>query len=271
MHHFHLSSALLISIVLFSTCAVNGHAETIVSTSFAADEQMTNMIGMSGQDLPYAPDGVAPAGAVFQLAGGGACDTWMREGAALMHNGGAVAISLDGKNANAILTIAAEITFDQFKEGETADGKEPMSEADIATARASIKGGVAVLGFYSALPAKEFGSMFTAFSGVKVTCDGGLQLFVNGEPVGAPVAYGGTFDPAAPAKLSFAVNTQTGALTKVSFGKSTASYEFPTSGFTKDATAFAGFGGSLGNILYYVNFRNFEVVSDAVSAAPPTN
>jgi len=191
----------------------------------------------------------------------------MREGAALMHNGGAVAITLAGKNAGAILTISAEISFDQYRpEEEAPEGKEPMSGDDIEKIKTSIKGGVATLGFYSEVQKKEFGNRYNSFTGLQVGYDGSLQLYANGVASGDPVAYGGTFDPAAPTVLSFSVNTVTGTLTKVSFGASTAKYEFPTTAFTKDATAFAGFGGSLGNYLYNANFRKFEVTSEPAAA-----
>ena len=141
-----------------------------------------------------------------------------------------------------------------------------MSEADIEKIKTSIKGGVATLGFYSEVQKMEFGNRYNSFTGLQVGYDGSLQLYANGVASGDPVAYGGTFDPAAPTVLSFSVNTVTGTLTKVSFGASTAKYEFPTTAFTKEATAFAGFGGSLGNYLYNANFRKFEVTSEPAAA-----
>ena len=265
-----LRSTLLLIIALFSLCPGTGHAETIISTSFATDEQRINMIGKDDSESPYAPDGVAPSGAVFQLAGGGSCDTWMREGAALMHNGGAVAITLAGKNTDAILTISAEISFDQYRpEEEAPEGKEPMSGEDIEKIKTCIKGGVATLGFYSEVQKKEFGNRYNSFAGLQVGYDGNVQLYANGVASGDPIAYVGTFDPAAPSVLSFSVNTVTGALVKASFGTSTAKYEFSTTAFTKEATAFAGFGGSLGNYLYNANFRKFEVTSEPAVSTPP--
>jgi len=244
-----------------------GVAGVLVSATFGSSGQRTSLIGMNPGEMPFAPDVAGPAGAIFQLAGGGAYDVWRLDNAARMHNGGAVAITLGGGNENAVLTISAKICFEQppKAENKTEEGKEVVVQEDLDKLKSDIKAGVAVLGFYSVVPKQEFGYFYKAFTGLQVNYDGSLQLYVNGESSGAPIAFGGTFDPATPTLLSFTVNTITGALVKVEFGTSSAKYEFSTTSFTKEATVYAGFGGSLGNHPLHVEFRDFNVSAESVS------
>ena len=261
IRHFALIAAVALGNLL---------AEDIVSSTFISTEQMIPLLG-SGEDASsYAPDGGGPAGATFELAGGGKCDVWMRDNAARMHNGGAVAITLAGKNADAILTISADISFEALPPDEELldSSKEPLPEAQIGAMKAAMRSGVALLGFYSELPKLEYANMLNAFTGFQVSFDGSLQLFINGQPSGPPAPFAGTFDPAEPRKLTCSVNTRTGAVVKVEFESSSTPYDFSTTGFTKDATAFAGIGGTLGNQALHAEFRNFLVRSEA-AATPP--
>lgn len=246
--------------MVFFLAAVVGpsRAETLVSSSFSSGRERVSLVGLSEDQSPQSPDGSNVAGEPWRLSGGGSVDGWMWDDAARVRNGGAVAVSLGGRNANAILTISADITFDVPESGDLAN---PLSEEELLKRQNEFKGGKAILGFYSEVPAQAYGFRYKAYTGLQVNVDGSLQLYVHGVPSGSPISYGGIFDPELPVILTYSVNTTTGALTKVSLGTSTATYHFPTAAFTREATAFAGFGGSLGNGPLYISFRDFSVVA----------
>lgn len=231
-------------------------ADQLVSASFASGSEQVSLTGLNADEAPQKPDGANVTGESWVLAGGGGFDVWMRDNAARMHNGGAVGISLGNHTANAAVTVSVEITFEAPPEPS---GEEDVDEA--AKLKEDLAQGAALLGFYPRIEKGEFGDWMKGFTGLRLGTNGSLQLIVNGIPSGEPVAFGGTFDPYAPATLSYTVDTATGAVTAVSLGSSTATYSFPTTAFTKEATAFAGFGGSLGNRPMYVEFRNFEVAA----------
>jgi hypothetical protein len=105
------------------------------------------------------------------------------------------------------------------------------------------------LGFYSAVgPGQQFSQNF--FTGLVLDSAGNLTLVSDPNPsgffdVGAtklpPVAFGGTFDPNAFYRLSYDVNTVTGAISNIRLGGSTANYSGLSAPlFTDVATAFAG-------------------------------
>ena len=68
------------------------------------------------------------------------------------------------------------------------------------------------------------------FTGLVALGDGALQDYVNGIATGNPIAYGGTYSPTSAATLSYDLDTATGAISHVSFGSSTATYNFATPG-----------------------------------------
>lgn len=105
------------------------------------------------------------------------------------------------------------------------------------------------LGFYSAVgPGQQFSQNF--FTGLVLDSAGNLTLVSDPNPsgffdVGAtklpPVAFGGTFDSNAFYRLSYDVNTTTGAISNIRLGASTANYSGLSAPlFTNAATAFAG-------------------------------
>lgn len=231
-------------------------ADQLVSASFASGSEQVSLTGLNADEAPQKPDGANVTGESWVLAGGGGFDVWMRDNAARMHNGGAVGISLGNHTAKTAVTLSVEITFEAPPEPS---GEEDVDEA--AKLKEDISQGAALLGFYPRIEKAEFADWMKGFTGFRVGTNGSLQLIVNGTPAGDPVAFGGTFDPHAPATLSYTVDTATGAVTAVRFGASTAQYTFETTAFAGEVTSFAGFGGSLGNRPMYVEFRNFEVAA----------
>lgn len=249
MKNHLIAASVVLAITVFPL-----RADQLVSASFASGNEQVSLIGLNADESPQKPDGANVSGESWLLAGGGAFDVWMRDNAARMHNGGAVGISLGGQTGGAAVTISVEITFETPAEPSGEEG-----EGDAAKLKEDLAQGAALLGFYPVIEKAEFGDWMKGFTGIRVNTNGSLQLIVGGTPAGDAVAFGGTFDPHVPATLSYAVDTATGAVTAVTFGSSTATYAFPTTAFTKEATAFAGFGGSLGNRPMFVEFRNFEV------------
>jgi hypothetical protein len=247
---------------LLALTPVPVRAETLVASSFSSGKDRMSLVGLNEDHAAQSPDGANVSGETWLLSGGGAVDVMMWDDAARVRNGGAVAVSLGGRNANAILTVSVDVTFDV----PDAEGiANSSSEAELLKMQGDFKSGRAILGFYSEVPPQKYGHRYKAFTGLQVHTDGSLQLYVAGVPSGAPIPFGGTFHPEEGIVLTYSVNTATGALTEVSFGSSSAAYRFPTNAFTKEATAFAGFGGTLGNGPLYVSFRNFSVTAAPAS------
>jgi hypothetical protein len=94
----------------------------------------------------------------------------------------------------------------------------------------------------NANPVNPFGPVTTHFTGLSLNLDGSVALYQDGVVVGGPIAYGGTFVPAAVTHLSYEVNTATGALSNISVQGSSSDYSFVTTAFTDAATAYAGLG-----------------------------
>jgi len=247
-----LAHGLLLAGLLFG-----GHAQAVelVSASFSSGETQESLTGMSPDDSALKPDGSNVSGENWTLAGGGGFDVWQRDGAARMHNGGSVAVSLAGQAAKSLVTIAAEFTFEH-----------PATEGDPDAAKgydlAALKMGYIMLGFYSDVPKQQFGDAYKNFTGFQVNYDGSLQFVVAGEKSGTPIPFGGQFDPAQPFLFTFTVDTATGAVTKIALGDSTARYEISTTAFAGNAVTFAGFGGSAGNQPLFVEVRGFSVSAD---------
>ncbi len=104
------------------------------------------------------------------------------------------------------------------------------------------------LGFYSS-PSGPTDFSQNLFTGLVIDNLGNLNLvsdpnaagfFGGGSFLGTPIAYVGTWDASAMHRLSYTVDTTTGAISGISLGGSTASYAFTTNLFTNSATALAG-------------------------------
>ncbi|MBN8712014.1 MAG: hypothetical protein J0I10_21770 [Verrucomicrobia bacterium] len=242
---------------LLAGLLVGGHAwaAELVSASFSSGETQESLTGMSPDDSALKPDGSNVSGENWILAGGGGFDVWQRDNAARMHNGGSVAASLAGNAAKSLVTITAEFTFEH---PATEGNSDDASGYDLA----ALKAGYALLGFYSTVPKQQFGDAYKGFTGFQLNYDGSLQLVVAGEKSGAPIPFGGQFDPTQPYLFTYTVDTATGAVTRVSLGDSTARYDISTTAFAGDAVSFAGFGGSAGNQPLFVEVRNFSVSAD---------
>lgn len=122
----------------------------------------------------------------------------------------------------------------------------------------------AALGFYSAPPEtdanhvvkggeplfKNFtGLIFAIWSNTKATpagrANGALTLYENGKP-GPSVAFTGIFDNAHAHRLSYDVDTASGAISNVRLSGSTSDYSaFKSKAFTDAATAYAAVGNAM--------------------------
>jgi len=133
-------------------------------------------------------------------------------------------------------------------------------------------GAIDVLGFASATSSSAYYQMspkrFTglALSGV----DGSLQEYVNGTAVGSSAAFGGTYSAATPTLLSYQFNTATGAITDVSFGSSTTTYSFATSGsFVNGDSAYVDIGGRGGAAASGTSVANVQNLLVEIPLAVP--
>lgn len=249
--------AVTLVITVLSPGGGGGGTDIVVDEFSTATSQygttLTNSTTVGGVGL--APSGVNLPGGTWKLAGGGIYDSNEYPASnpyvpgvsyATGHNGGAAAITLGSYNVSGTLTVRSSFAFS----GSAAAGS------------------YALVGFYSAPKTGQYQSLTTNFSGLKVNHDGSVQLYVNGSATGSAVAFGGSYNPAAFSTLTYNVTTNTGAISAISFGGSSASYSFSTAGFTASATAFAGFGGTMGNSPAAVVFDNFKV-STPGSTPPP--
>ena len=103
-------------------------------------------------------------------------------------------------------------------------------------------------GFSSALnSASNYGPpALSTFTGLAVVGPAGsLQEYVNGSPIGEPIAFKGSYSADAETMLSYTIDTATGAIRDVRFGNSKANYSFPVPrSFSRAYTANADIGGS---------------------------
>jgi hypothetical protein len=84
----------------------------------------------------------------------------------------------------------------------------------------------------------------TGFTGLSASGYGALQQYSEGAAVGSPIAFVGTYNPLTPTTLSYEIDTATGAISDVSFGSSTATYNFGTPGSYANAdTSYVEIGG----------------------------
>jgi len=133
-------------------------------------------------------------------------------------------------------------------------------------------GGKPALGFYSALPdmdnkepmEKNFSGLIATIFGVGPD-NGTLDLYENGKKT-VTVKYTENFDQTEMHRLSYDVDTTTGAISNVKFTGSTSDYSaFKTTAFTDAATAYAAIGmgpGPSGRTLDNVSVSDFRVGVD---------
>jgi hypothetical protein len=111
-------------------------------------------------------------------------------------------------------------------------------------------GAFILVGFSSALNSGSNNgpSALSTFTGLAVTGSAGsLQEYVNGSPVGDPIAFKGNYSPYTDTMLSYTIDTVTGAISDASFGNSKANYSFPApESFSHSFTTNVDLGGSVG-------------------------
>lgn len=225
---------------------------TIVSDTFTAANGV--FIPFSGFETGKSPSPINLPGGTYKLTGGGGGDGDYSTNRARMHNGGGVGLQLGTYNDNAALTLSADIFFQN-------------TTAPVQT------NGYALLGYYTAASTGQYQGALPKFTGLRLNLDGTLQLVVQGANTGSAIAFGGgTYNPATSQKLTFSVDTSTGAISGVSFGTSTSTYNFSigaTTGFTAARTELVGIGGTLNNSANHVVFDNF-LLENVVVPEPAT-
>lgn len=252
----------------FAAFGAQAHAQ-IIEDNFTSGSAYGTAIGKETADsvLGLAPVPINEPGGVWQHITGAWYDgsevtgnTNPTDGhydltAATFHNSAASGMSLGSYNTGS-LTISVGVYFNN---GNGAVGSN----------------GAIYLGFSSQLnSASNYGpSPTTYFTGLDVTHNFSLQQFVNGIAVGTPIAYGGTYSAYEPngtpgTELSYTINTATGAISNVSFGGSTASYNFTTPGTWSSAytanTEIGGTGDNGSNTAVFTSFELSEFTSPSV-------
>jgi PEP-CTERM motif len=242
MNSFNLVPKILPAVACLILAVVPTQAQVLVSDTFI--HANGSFIPGGVPDTGYSPSPANILGGTYQVTGGGGGDGVFSGNAALMHNGGGVGLAMGSYNDNANLAIAADISFLNL------------------TAPISLTG-YALLGFNTAAGNGNYspGTTRTTFTGLQVALDGNISLFLQGVETGSPIAYGGIYNPAAVSRLTYTVNTTTGAISNISFGSSLSLYSFVTTGFTQARTEYVGIGGSLGNVNNYAVFDNFTVTA----------
>jgi hypothetical protein len=123
------------------------------------------------------------------------------------------------------------------------------------------------LGFWSVMPARDdSGDSLVHFTGLNLMLDGGIQVYEDGAPVGAPVATL-AITPGQFYTLAYDVNIDTGAISKVIFnGKPVDG--LTSTAFKNAATAFAGVLSRQGGGVR-VSMNNFAVTATSDVPAHP--
>jgi hypothetical protein len=235
------------------------HAGVLVQDSFSivGQESLQNLSTDPSAPTPGLPTSSNPSGPTYQ--GTGQADGYntgeytgnlfspfssgtIPQGQ--VDNGTGAAITLGGTTATAL-----EMT---------------MTFAQAANPTAPLTSGYSIFGYYSAVPASHYSSSIDAnFSGLAVDTDGNLYSDVNGT-LGAPVAYGGTYNVGTLNTLTYDVDTTTGDISNVSFGSSTSDYSALGS-LGALTPNYAGFAASFyGPSQPVTVLTNFEVSTVAV-------
>ncbi len=219
-------------------------AATIIADAFTVANG--SFIPGGVQNTGKAPVGTNLPGGNYLVTGGGGGDGRYFSNTAEMHNGGGVAIQLGSYNDSTVLTASADISFNNVTAPVQATG-------------------YALLGFSTVAGNGNYSpsSPVPNFTGLRVNLDGSVALVVQGS-IGSAIAYGGTYTQATPQRLSYTVNTTTGAISDITFGSSTASYNFVTTGITNARTELFGIGGSVNNTQNYARFDNLLLETAAV-------
>jgi hypothetical protein len=221
---------------------------TILSDSF------TDGPAYSGKNISGRTPSVTDLpGSTYQLASGFDYDQQVLgrnngtySNAAYFHNLGSTSISLASNGSYgkpALLQLSAKIAF------------------DVSTESVS----VALLGFYSSVPAPGNQNDNLNFTGLQLNSNGNVTLILNGT-VGATVAFAGTYTPGTYISLVYSVDTLTGSIFGVSLTGSSSDYTiFSTNQFTNSATSFAGIGGDSDSSRVHFSSFKIETVATAVA------
>jgi hypothetical protein len=188
--------------------------------------------------------GLSSAGTNYAGFGGGSAPTGT----------GAAAIVLGAYNTGSLAVSADILGYAQGYNTGTpgAAGSQPV-----------LANSWALAGFTSRTTASSNYSStnpLTLFTGLQASGTGALQEYVHGTAVGSAIAYGGTYSSTTPAVLTYDLNTATGAISDVSFGSSTATYNFSLSGsWSSTDTASALIGGWAGTGNAQAQFANWSI------------
>lgn len=226
-------SLITIGVLSLGPCA---RAQTIISDTFTGGGNGTTLIGRM-------PETDLPGGAWLKATGQG---SWSTTTNAILNGG--YGNPLPGsfgnfQSASAVSLASAGTYVKPTRLTISAD----LSPKDVV-GPASDGRGIA-LGFFSAVgDGQQFSQNF--FTGLVLDSAGNLNLVSDPNPTDffnagstklSPVAFGGTFDTNAFHRLSYDVNTVTGAVSNIRLGASTADYSSLSAPlFTDAATAFAG-------------------------------
>ena len=221
-----------------SLAAIGAHAQTIISDNF--NEYGTgNAYGSGGTLVGVTPDVANLPGGTWQQANGYTWAVPAIQGQGWYSNPFSESIANTQANGTGFgISIASN--------GSYVEPSQLSISADLSieTNGQALAQNVLDLGFYAA------GTTFSAYSypipnftGLSIDEAGDLTLLVNGAAVGSPVAYVGTFNPAALSTLSYDVNTTAGTISNISFQGSTADYSSLEGGsglFSASNIAYAG-------------------------------
>jgi hypothetical protein len=230
----------------------SAQAQTIIQDNFtsgshygtAIDQQGTNSTGLAPTTDTAVPGQLWQHinGAFYDSTeysnSGSSSNYFFAQNNAQFHNDASAGLSLGTSNSGS-LTLSSNVGYNLTYNSGAPAGANAF----------------ALLGFTSTLnTASNYGPTGTTnFTGLKVLADGSLQEVVNGSNVGTAEAYGGTFSsyltgPGTLSKLTYTIDTSTGAISNVSFGNSTTAYSFAAaSSFSNAYTANLDIGGQAAN------------------------
>jgi len=224
----------------------------IVSDSFTGGADGASIVGRTPDvaNLPgntWVKMGGRDVTALFTTTSAGFGDPTPGVAGNHQNNAGILIASAGSYVKPPILTISADIA-PRSTVGPAADGR-----------------GIG-LGFFT-----QTGGQFSQnyFTGLVLDASGNLNLvsdpngtgfFASGATLGTPIAFDGTWDANQLRRLSFEVNTTTGAISNISLAGSSATYAFTTTLFTNAATTYAGAYTSSDSLSTFAAMDNFSVV-----------
>jgi hypothetical protein len=239
------------------------HAETIiVFDTFTGAGNGAQLTGRTPSD------GNLPGG-TWQTKGGAALPPSMLSTTTAVFGDPIPGVFGNGNNSSAIPLSGGSYTPPALMRIR-ADIKMAPPGFDATSGSAAAGRGMA-LGFYNTSTVVGQFSQ-NNFTGLVLDANGNLNLvqdpnntgfFGAGSFLGTPVAYGGTWNPAAFVTLSYTVDTSTGGLSDITLGGSSADYSsfYNTSLFSATATASAGMYQSADASPRYSALDNFQVTA----------